>query len=57
MDSASLICPEKKEAFENVPLSRRTITRKIGDIAGNLELQLKNKTDNFDFLLSSGREL
>lgn len=44
-----LICPDKKEAFLNVPLSRRTITRRVEDIAGNLELQLQNKVDNFDF--------
>uniref|UniRef100_A0A8C5LJG6 SPIN-DOC-like zinc-finger domain-containing protein n=1 Tax=Leptobrachium leishanense TaxID=445787 RepID=A0A8C5LJG6_9ANUR len=49
VDSAALICPEKKAVFENVPLSRRTVTRRIEDIAGNLELQLQNKVDNFDF--------
>ena len=49
MDSASLICPEKREAFENVSLSRRTVTRRIEDIAGNLELQLQRKVANFDF--------
>ena len=38
MDSAALICSEKKEAFEKVSLSRRTVTRRIEDIAGNLEL-------------------
>ena len=45
----TLICPEKKEAFEKVPLSRRTVTRRIEDIAGNLELQLQNRAVNFDF--------
>ncbi|KAJ4923441.1 hypothetical protein JOQ06_021440 [Pogonophryne albipinna] len=49
LDSAALICPEKKEAFEKVPLSRRTVTRRIEDIAGNLELQLQNRAVNFDF--------
>ncbi|GCC25539.1 hypothetical protein chiPu_0003950 [Chiloscyllium punctatum] len=48
LDSAQLICPEKKEAFENVPLSRRTVTRKIGDITRNLELQLQHRVVNFD---------
>ncbi|KAJ4926780.1 hypothetical protein JOQ06_014526 [Pogonophryne albipinna] len=43
LDSAALICPEKKEAFEKVPLSRRTVTRRIEDIAGNLVLQLQNR--------------
>lgn len=49
VDSAALICPEKKEAFEKVPLSRRTVTRRIEDIAGNLELQLQRKVADFDF--------
>ncbi|GCC25428.1 hypothetical protein chiPu_0003838 [Chiloscyllium punctatum] len=49
LDSAELIWPEKKEAFENVPLSRRTVTRRIGDIMRNLELHLKHRTVNFDF--------
>ncbi|KAK7913722.1 hypothetical protein WMY93_013933 [Mugilogobius chulae] len=49
VDSAALICPEKKGAFENIPLSRRTVTRRVEDIAGNLELQLKNRADDFDY--------
>ncbi|XP_035242994.1 general transcription factor II-I repeat domain-containing protein 2B-like [Anguilla anguilla] len=49
VDSAALLCPEKKEAFEHVPLSRRTVTRRIEDIAVNLELQLQRDVANFDF--------
>ncbi|GCC39481.1 hypothetical protein chiPu_0023746 [Chiloscyllium punctatum] len=49
LDSAELICLEQKEAFENVPLSQRTVTRRIGDIARNLELQLQHRAVNFDF--------
>lgn len=49
VDSAALICPEKKAAFEQVPLSRRTVTRRIEDIAGNLELQLQREVAGFDF--------
>ncbi|GCC40124.1 hypothetical protein chiPu_0024099 [Chiloscyllium punctatum] len=49
LDSAELICLEKKEAFENVPLSRCTVMRRIGDIARNLELQLQHREVNFDF--------
>ncbi|XP_074478848.1 sialic acid-binding Ig-like lectin 14 [Sebastes fasciatus] len=36
-------------AFENVPLSHRTVTRRVEDIAGNLELQLKNRAVSFDY--------
>lgn len=49
VDSAALICPEKKAAFEQVPLSRRTVARRIEDIAGNLELQLQREVPSFDF--------
>uniref|UniRef100_A0A669BDA4 SPIN-DOC-like zinc-finger domain-containing protein n=1 Tax=Oreochromis niloticus TaxID=8128 RepID=A0A669BDA4_ORENI len=49
LDSVTLICPEKKDAFENVSLSRRTVTRRVEDIAENLELQLKNRAADFEF--------
>ncbi|XP_059409354.1 uncharacterized protein LOC132143206 [Carassius carassius] len=42
------MCPEKKDAFENISLSRRTVTRRVEDIGGNLELQLKNRAADFD---------
>lgn len=42
------MCPEKKGTFENVSLSRRTVTWRVKDIAGNLELQLKNRAADFD---------
>ncbi|GCC32915.1 hypothetical protein chiPu_0011379 [Chiloscyllium punctatum] len=45
-DSAELIRPEKKEAFENVP----TVTRRSGEIARILELQLQNRAFNFVLL-------
>ena len=39
----------KKEVFENIPLSRRTVTRRVEDIAGNLEFQLQSEVGSFDF--------
>ncbi|KAG7517506.1 general transcription factor II-I repeat domain-containing protein 2-like [Solea senegalensis] len=48
LDSVALICPEKRGAFENVSLSRCTVTRRVETIAGNLELQLKNRVADFD---------
>lgn len=52
LDSAALICPEIKGAFEYTvsTLSRRIATRHIEDIAGNLDLYLKNTAPNFDCL-------
>lgn len=49
VESATLLCPEKKDTFNLVPLSRRTVTRRIEDIAENLELQLRTTVDTFDF--------
>ncbi|XP_071063277.1 general transcription factor II-I repeat domain-containing protein 2B-like [Pseudochaenichthys georgianus] len=49
VDSAALICPKKKAAFEQVPLSRQTVTRRIEEIAGNLELQLQHEVASFAF--------
>lgn len=49
VESAALLCPEKKEAFENIPLSRRTVTRRVEDIAENLEFQLQSEVGSFDF--------
>lgn len=49
VDSAALIYPEKQKAFEKVLLSRQTMTRRIKDIAGNLELQLQREGASLDF--------
>ncbi|KAK5918743.1 hypothetical protein CgunFtcFv8_003480 [Champsocephalus gunnari] len=49
VESAGLLCPEKKEAFENIPLSRRTVTRRVEDIAENLEFPLQSEVGSFDF--------
>ena len=40
VDSSALLCPEKKRRL-------RSVTRRIEDIAGNLEIQLQSKADNF----------
>ena len=49
VDSAALICSKKKEAFEKVPLSRRTVKRRVEGIAESLQLQLKSGVRSFDF--------
>ena len=40
--AAELVAPEKKQAFANISLSRNTIADRIGDIAGDLQSQLKH---------------
>lgn len=41
------ICPEKKQCFANISLSRFTIVRRIDDIAKNIEAILKEKAELF----------
>jgi hypothetical protein len=49
IESAAVLCPEKKKEFEKVSLSRRTVVRRVEDIAGNLNTQLKEKIQEFDY--------
>ena len=49
VESAEIICPAQKEAFERIPLSRRTVTRRVEDIAVDLETQLQGEVASFDF--------
>ena len=49
VDSAVILCPDKKKQFESISLSRRTIVRRVEDISENLHLQLKSKVSNFSY--------
>ena len=52
IDSAAILCPDK-ELFENVSLSRRTVTQRVEGIAEIMEQQLKDKVKDL-FLLGPG---
>lgn len=41
--------PKKKSLFDSIPLSARTVTRKVEDITENIKLQLQNKSREFDY--------
>ena len=43
------VCPGKKLLFDSIPLSARTVTRKVEVISENLKLQLKKKCTDFDY--------
>ncbi|XP_042206651.1 general transcription factor II-I repeat domain-containing protein 2-like, partial [Homarus americanus] len=49
IDSASILCPDKKNQFENVCLSRRTIVRRVENIAESMYLQFKEKVRTFEY--------
>lgn len=42
------LCPEKKQLFSSISLSRMTVGRRIGDLADNIEAILKERAENFD---------
>ena len=44
---AECLCPEKKNDFDNICLSRRTITRHIEELATNIESTLKELASKF----------
>ncbi|KAI7800955.1 putative general transcription factor II-I repeat domain-containing protein 2-like [Triplophysa rosa] len=45
--AAELVCPEKKQAFASISLSRNTVAERIEDLAGDLNRQLKDKVKSF----------
>ncbi|XP_072124401.1 E3 SUMO-protein ligase NSE2 isoform X1 [Mobula birostris] len=47
LTAAELVCPEKRQAFGNISLSRNTVAERIGDLAGDLNSQLKDKVKSF----------
>ncbi|XP_025203824.1 general transcription factor II-I repeat domain-containing protein 2B-like [Melanaphis sacchari] len=47
--SVKEIIPEKMSVFENISLSRHTITRRVEDIGGDLMSQLQIKSKTFKF--------
>lgn len=47
--SVKEIIPEKMSVFENISLSRNTITRRVEDIGGDLMTQLQIKSKTFKF--------
>lgn len=56
LDSLALMCPGRKRAhLRTCHSARRTVTRRVEDIAGNLERQLKNRAADFDCFSLAGK--
>lgn len=45
--AAEIVCPEKRQAFANISLTRNTITDRISDLSVDLDRQLKRKVKAF----------
>lgn len=47
--ATEIVCPEKKQCFSNISLSRNTVAQRIREIADNMKYQLHEKAKNFTF--------
>ncbi|KAK7881164.1 hypothetical protein WMY93_029573 [Mugilogobius chulae] len=49
VETASIVCPDNKEKFERISLSRRTVTRRIEVIDEDLSEELNTKAKTFKY--------
>ena len=43
LKAAEQVCPEKRQAWANISLLKNTVLERIGELAGDLNSQLKDK--------------
>jgi len=47
LKAAEIVCPEKRQVFANISLTRNAVAERISDLSANLDSQLKNKVKSF----------
>lgn len=47
VETAGILCPERKDKFEKISLSRRTLTRRVELIDEDISSSLNRKTESF----------
>ncbi|XP_070408444.1 general transcription factor II-I repeat domain-containing protein 2 [Nothobranchius furzeri] len=47
MKAAEIVCPEKRQAFANISLTRNTIADRISDISADLDCHVREKVKSF----------
>lgn len=47
MKAAELLCPEKRQEFANISLTRNTMAERISELSADLDRQLKHKVKSF----------
>ncbi|XP_070761850.1 general transcription factor II-I repeat domain-containing protein 2-like [Enoplosus armatus] len=47
MKAAELVCPQKRQAFANISLTRNTIAERISELSADLDNQLKQRVKSF----------
>ena len=45
-----ILCPSRKKEIDNISLSRRTVTRRIDELATNIEIGLKELASKFKYI-------
>uniref|UniRef100_A0A9J7YGI0 Uncharacterized protein n=1 Tax=Cyprinus carpio carpio TaxID=630221 RepID=A0A9J7YGI0_CYPCA len=47
LKAAEIVCPEKRQAFANISLTRNTVADRISELSADLDSQLKRKVESF----------
>jgi len=45
LKAAEIVCPEKRQVFANISLTRNTVAERISDLSANLDSQLRTKSN------------
>ena len=51
VETAGILCPESKDKFEKISLSRRTVTRRVELIDEDITSGLNKKAESFYYIL------
>ena len=49
LKASEIVCPDKKQCFANISLSRNTVAQRVSEMADDLTAQLRNKAKGFKF--------
>ena len=47
LKAAEIVCPEKRQAFANISLTRNTVADRISDLSADLDSQMNHKVKSF----------
>jgi hypothetical protein len=50
--AAEIVCPDKKQCFSNISLSRNTVAQRVREISEDICDQLSERAKNFVFFFS-----
>lgn len=47
LKAAEIVCPDKRQSFANISLTRNSVADRISDLAGDLDTQINHKVKSF----------